>query len=367
MKIRPCAEHNQPLWTYSVRDKNGTSPNPSLPNVRQGLLRFSDFPEAEQDAITHRLAKSADRWHEAREWNDTKLGEAIRRDQIDILVDLSLHMGRNRLLLFARKPAPVQVTWLGYPGSTGLATMDYRITDPFLDPRGGDDTMYSETSIRLPETFWCYDPLEAGLPVNPLPAKEMGYVTFGSLNSPTKINDLVLKLWAQVLNRVKDSRLLLLAHEGRCRQHMLDLMGAEGVAAERITFASYRPRPDYLQLYHRIDLGLDTLPYNGHTTSFDSFWMGVPVITLAGQAPVGRAGLCALMNLRLPDLIARTTEEFVDIAVELARDLPRLGALRSTLRERMRTSPLMDAPRFARNLEQAYRAMWRKWCVGVED
>jgi protein O-GlcNAc transferase len=322
---------------------------------------YSSVPKP--DAITRRLAQSADQWHEARDWDDARLAEEIRRDQIDILVDLTMHMGRNRLLMFARKPAPIQVAWLAYPGSTGLETMDYRITDPFLDPPGREAAACSETSVRLPETFWCYDPLTTEPSVNPLPAGERGYVTFGSLNNPSKLNEPVLRVWAQVLRAVRDSRLLLLAHEGSCRRHALDLLGAEGIAPGRVEFVGYQRRPDYLKLYHHIDVGLDTFPYNGHTTSFDSFWMGVPVITLAGQAPVGRAGVCALMNLRLPDLIARTTEEFVNLAAGWASDLPRLAALRSSLRERTRASPLMDAPRFARNLEQAYREMWRQWCV----
>ena len=172
----------------------------------------------------------------------------------------------------------------------------------------------------------------------------------------------MLTLWAQVLRQVENSRLLLLAPQGSHRQRTLDRLGQEGIDPGRIEFVPPQPRREYLELYHRIDLGLDSFPYNGHTTSLDSFWMGVPVVTLVGQTAVSRAGWCQLSNLGLTELAAQTPEQFVRIAVELARDLPRLEELRSTLRQRMEQSPLMDAPRFARNIEAAYRQMWRTWC-----
>ncbi len=227
-----------------------------------------------------------------------------------------------------------------------------------------DESVYSEQTIRLPESFWCYDPLECGdVSVNSLPAISNGFVTFGCLNNFCKVNDAVLGLWAKVLQAVPRSRLLLLAPEGTCRAQTVVRLEQEGIARQRIAFSFLQPRRGYLGLYHRIDLGLDSFPYNGHSTSLDSFWMGVPVITRVGQTVVGRAGLCQLMNLNLPDLIAHSTEEYVKIAMDWAKDLPRLSNLRSTLRQRMEQSPLMDAPRFARNVEAAYRAMWRKWCA----
>jgi predicted O-linked N-acetylglucosamine transferase (SPINDLY family) len=244
-----------------------------------------------------------------------------------------------------------------------LDTIDYRLSDPYLDPPNADESLYSEQTVRLPHSFWCYDPLDCGdLPINTLPADTNGLVTFGCLNDFRKANDTVLHLWAKVLRAVPSSRLLLLAPEGSHRQRTLELLEQEGVAGERIDFVSRQPRRKYLEVYHRIDLGLDTLPYNGHTTSLDSFWMGVPVVTLVGQTIVGRAGLSQLMNLKLPELIAQTPEQFVQVATGLANDLPRLSELRSTLRRRMEASPLMDAPRFTRNIETAYREMWRRWC-----
>jgi predicted O-linked N-acetylglucosamine transferase (SPINDLY family) len=198
--------------------------------------------------------------------------------------------------------------------------------------------------------------------VSALPSLEKGFITFGCLNNFCKVNDGVLALWAGVLKALSNSRLLLLAPEGSSRQRVLDRLGREGIGPERVEFVSKQSRLEYLRTYHRIDIGLDTVPCNGHTTSLDSFWMGVPVITLVGQTVVGRAGLSQLTNLGLTELIAQTPQQYVQIAADLAKDLPRLAELRRTLRPRMQASPLMDAPRFARNVEAAYRQMWRNWC-----
>ena len=195
-----------------------------------------------------------------------------------------------------------------------------------------------------------------------LPAKNNGHITFGCLNNFCKVNDRVLQLWARVLQSVPGSHLLLLAPAGLARRRTANRFAQLGVATDRIEFVGYLPRKDYFKLYHRIDAGLDTFPYNGHTTSLDSLWMGVPVITLAGTATVGRAGVSQLSNLGLTDLIAQTPEEFVQIAVGLAADIDRLSALRSSLREKMRNSPIMDAKQFAGEIESLYRTMWTNWC-----
>jgi predicted O-linked N-acetylglucosamine transferase (SPINDLY family) len=319
------------------------------------------------DAVTERIRGYAQVWRPIVGITDEQAARKIRQDRIDILVDLTMHMAKNRILLFARKPAPVQATWLAYPGTTGLSAMDYRLTDPYLDPPGLNDPFYSETSIRLPDTFWCYDPLITRLAVNALPAQTHGHVTFGCLNNFCKVNEPVLQLWARVLKTVPRSRFMLLCPEGSHRQPLLDLLQREGISPDRIELIAFRPRQQYLELYHRIDVGLDTFPYNGHTTSLDSFWMGVPVITLVGKTVVGRAGLSQLTNLGLTELIAQTPEQYVQIAAELSGDLPRLAELRRTLRARMQASPLMDGPRFARNVEAAYRQMWRNWCARGEN
>ena len=315
------------------------------------------------DPLTSRLRSKADQWQSTCGLADEQLAAQIRRDRIDILVDLTMHMAHNRLPLFARKPAPVQVTWLAYPGTTGLSAIDYRLSDPYLDPPGMDESIYSERTHRLPHSFWCYDPLDGrDVPVNPLPAATSGFVTFGCLNSFFKVNDAVLRLWAEVLRAVPDSHLLFAAPPGATRQRVLQLLELQGIAPQRIHFAPRLPRQKYLELYHHIDIGLDTFPYNGHTTSLDSFWMGVPVITLVAQTIVGRAGLCELMNLNLPELIAHTPQQYVQIAAGLANDLPRLTKLRGVLRSRMQQSPLMEATRFARDIESACRQMWTHWC-----
>jgi len=266
--------------------------------------------------------------------------------------------------VFARKPAPIQVAWLAYPGTTGLSAMDYRLTDPFLDPPGTHEDSYSETSIRLPYTFWCYDPLTATPLPGPLPARGNGHITFGSLNNFCKATPVAVRTWAQVLNAVPGSRLLLLAPRTQFRQRIVDLMAESGIAEDRIEFAAPRPRLDYLALYQKVDLGLDTFPYNGHTTSLDSFWMGVPVVTLIGDTVVGRAGWSLLSNLGMRELAAESPEAFVQIAVELSQDLPRLEAWRAGLRGRMELSPLMDGGRFARDMEAIFRQIWRQWCSG---
>jgi predicted O-linked N-acetylglucosamine transferase (SPINDLY family) len=315
------------------------------------------------DALTERLRACADTWRDTVGQDDAQVAELVRADRIDILVDLTMHMANGRPLLFARKPAPVQVAWLAYPGTTGLAAMDYRLTDPYLDPPGQQDACYKETSIRLADTFWCYDPLTSAPQPGPLPALAEGRITFGCLNNPCKVTAAVLDLWARVLGAVPGSRLLLLSPEGAHRRGVLERLAAAGTAPDRVEFAPFLPRLDYLALHRRVDLGLDTFPYNGHTTSLDAFWMGVPVVTRIGATVVGRAGWSQLCNLDLRELAADSDEKFVYIASELAKDLPRLARLRGELRPRMEASPLMDGERFTRSLEGVYRDLWRRWCT----
>jgi predicted O-linked N-acetylglucosamine transferase (SPINDLY family) len=315
------------------------------------------------DAVTDRLRSHAQVWRNIAGLGDEQVAELVRQDHIDILVDLELHLAWNRLPVFARKPAPVQVAWLGYPGTTGLSTIDYRLTDPYLDPPGLFDAFYSEESVRLPETFWCYDPLTDEPSVNALPALKNGFVTFGCLNNFCKVNDDCLALWAEVLKAVAGSRMVLLAPIGPARRHVLAMLEKQGVEGGRIEFIERQPRQDYLRLYQRIDLALDPLPCNGHTTSLDGLWMGVPPITLVSKkSAFGRAGYSQLCNLGLKELAAEGHEQYVAQAAGLAKDLRRLEELRGTLRERMQQSPLMDARRFARHVEQAYRQMWQRWC-----
>ncbi|CAE6758345.1 tetratricopeptide repeat protein [Paraburkholderia nemoris] len=313
------------------------------------------------DDLTQRVAAHADVWRDVRAVDDERLAQMIRDDRIDILIDLTMHMADGRPLLFARKPAPVQIAWLAYPGTTGIDAIDYRFTDPWLDPVGSD-AWYSEVSIRLPHSFWCYDALTDTPEVNALPALSNGYPTFGCLNNPCKLSDATFRLWGDVMREVADARLLLMAPSGAARALLLQRLGHHGIAEERVSFTSFRPRADYLRTYHQIDVGLDTFPYNGHTTSLDSYWMGVPVVTRVGGTSVGRAGLSQLENLGLRDLAVDSDAQFVETAVQLVRDLPRLSAMRASLRARLAASPLMDGARFARHVEAAYRHVWGTWC-----
>ncbi|HEY8751276.1 MAG TPA: tetratricopeptide repeat protein [Tepidisphaeraceae bacterium] len=315
------------------------------------------------DEITTRFRSMADQWLDVSTFSDAQLIKRIREDQIDILIDLSLHSGANRLPVFAARPAPLQLTFAGYPGTTGLSEIDYRLTDVFLDPPGQNDSFYAERLYRLPHSFWCYQPLSSEPPVGPLPAATKGFITFGSLSNFCKVNDEVLGLWARVLSAMPSSRFLMMCRVGPQRERTLNYLQSFGVDPHRVDFVDYQPRDEYLKTYRRIDIGLDTFPYNGHTTSLDSFWMGVPVITLIGQAAVGRAGFSQLSNLNLGDLAARSPDEFVQIAARLAQDISGLMRLRTRLRQRMESSPLMNAKMFAADIQSAYHALWSKWCA----
>jgi predicted O-linked N-acetylglucosamine transferase (SPINDLY family) len=308
------------------------------------------------DAITERHRRAADVWHDVLGRTDAELAEQIRNDRIDILIDLTMHMAYNRALAFARKPAPIQVAWLAYPGGTGLDVMDYRITDSFLDPPDADLSCYGEQSIRLPDTWCCYHPLSA---IPPAPPRSAGPIRFGSLNNPCKLNEPLLRLWARVMQAVPDSTLLLQAvSELHCRK-IRELFESLGISPSRIKFVPRIGREQYLRLYDQIDIGLDPLPYNGITTTCDALWMNVPVVTLKGNTAPGRAGLSILQNLGLPELAANDLDQFVSIITTLAGDRGKLNELRAGLRDRMLASPIMDAPRFARNMESAYRQMWQ--------
>jgi predicted O-linked N-acetylglucosamine transferase (SPINDLY family) len=315
------------------------------------------------DGITAVLRSHSDHWKVISHLNDDRAAQLIRADRIDILVDLSQHTADNRLLIFARKPAPIQVTWQGYPGTTGLSTIDYRLTDPYLDPHGQTDEFYTERSIRLPHTFWCYQPTIDTPQANALPALKNGYITFGCFNSFVKVTEPALRLWAEVLKAVPDSRLLLQTRQGTHRQRIRKLIEGNGIASERLEFVDRTSQKEYFGLHHRVDIALDPIPYPGHTTALDGFWMGVPVITLAGTTAASRGGVSMLNNVGLPELIAYTKEQYVSIAAALSADLDKLSELRATLRERMRRSPLMDARQFARDIEAAYRKIWINWCT----
>lgn len=312
-----------------------------------------------QDDITTQLRSGADVWRETAKMSDADLAKLIAQDQIDVLVDLVMHMEGVRLGVFARKPAPVQVTWMAYPGSTGLTRMDYRLTDAVLDPPGVTDGFYTEQSIRL-ETFWCFEPQPGDPTVGPLPADSNGLVTFGCLNNFGKINAGVLEMWREILLAVPHSRIIILPPKGKTIAWLLEKLQ---VQPGRVECLSRQSRQPYMALYNRIDLALDPSPYTGHTTTLDGLWMGVPLVTLAGSTLASRGSLSILTNLGLQELAVTTKSSYVTLATNLANDLPRLRELRSGLRGRMERSILMDADGFTRQAESAYRMMWQKWCV----
>jgi predicted O-linked N-acetylglucosamine transferase (SPINDLY family) len=414
------------------------------------------------DAITARLRRRCDRWVDATRLSDEALAEQVRVDRIDVLVDLTMHMADSRLLTFARKPAPVQVTYLAYCSLTGLDTIDYRLTDLYLDPqpdvlprpglprrtgdgvtlfpggppfspspgtpgegwgeglafgseektltpspparsrstgrgseffgsqnraphpaaevvgatrtpsqnpppaeyweRGPEAIRDSEEPLPLPRSYWCYDPGIATPDVNPLPALSRGYVSFASLNNFCKASPAALELWARILRAVPSARLLLHAWPGDHRERVRGLFASEGVDAGRLRFFDMLSLPQYFALHHAIDVALDPFPYPGGTTTCDALWMGVPTVSLVGRSPFMRSGLSILSNAALPELAVDSPGRYLETTMALAGDLPRLAQLRSTMRDRLRESPLMDGARFARDVEAAYRSIWRRWC-----
>jgi protein O-GlcNAc transferase len=331
------------------------------------IFCYSDVPRG--DEVTQKCWGFSDHWRNIAGFSDEKVAEMIRADGIDILVDLSLHLSSNRLRVFGGRAAKVQACFAGYPGGTGLGAMDYRITDAILDPLTPTrpsprpspgvpgEGARGEIPVRL-ASFWCYDESAMMMGCEDL---EVGHLTFGCLNNFCKIHDRVLDSWVKVLHAVADSHLFVLAPGGSTRERFLGKLVKLGIESGRIEFADQRPRAQYLQHYHRIDIGLDTFPYNGHTTSLDSLWMGVPVVTLAGESPVGRAGVSQLTHLGLTQLIVRFAEEYVTISADLAGDLHQLQQIRSSLRAKMRASHLTDARAFARDVESAYRMMWAEF------
>jgi protein O-GlcNAc transferase len=314
------------------------------------------------DSTADAFRAAASQWRDIDAASDDEAAEIVRNDRIDILVDLAGHIGGGRLLLFARKPAPIQVTYLGYQATTGMDVMDYRLTDAIADPPGVTDSLYVEKLVRLDPSFFVYRPSDYAPPVAPLPAEANAFVTFGCLNNPGKTGPWVAELWAKILKAVPESRLILL---GPSRQdadpRVSRLFEAQGIESSRILFAGKRSRTDYLHVYDRIDIALDPFPFSGHTTTCDALWQGVPVVTLAGQTYAGRMSASTLTQARFPQWIAQTPEEYVQIARGLAGDIPSLANLRRSMRDHLTSAPILDAKGFTRSLEAAYRKMWQSY------
>ncbi len=312
----------------------------------------------DQDSVTQRLRACTDAWRNVSQLNDDALIQAIHADRIDVLVDLSGHTAGNRLAVFARRAAPVQISYLGYPDTTGLPTMDYRMTDSATDPPFAD-AWHTERLLRLPGPQWCFRPFGMAADPGPLPARSNGYVTFGSFNQLAKISDTLLNCWVQILVRLPNSRLRLTRI--RSPQRAAEIVArfeASGVAAGRIDCVSNHAVPPHGAQFSGVDLALDHYPYNGVTTTCESLYGGVPVVTLCGRNCVSRSGLSLLESVGLADLAAGTPQQYVDIALALARDLRRLENLRRSLRVRVEKSPLRDERRFAAHFEELLRRAW---------
>jgi predicted O-linked N-acetylglucosamine transferase (SPINDLY family) len=317
------------------------------------------------DAVTRRIESAADLFRDITALDDAAAADLIRSDGIDVLVDLAGHTARNRLLCFARKPAPVQVTYLGYPDTTGLSAIDARFTDALADPPH-TDIYHSESLIRLPAPFLCYQPpVDAPSPAPP-PMLANGYITFGSFNNFTKLNRQTIKLWAQLLKSVLTARLLLKADalaDPLVAESARAAFAPHGIPAQRLTLSGFVPTTaGNLDFYRNIDIALDPSPYNGTTTTCEALLMGVPVVTLAGQTHVSRVGVSLLTGVELTSLISTDADDYIRRAAVLAVDVNQLTTLRETLRARLLRSPLADAGRLAANIESAYRTLFSQWC-----
>jgi len=317
-----------------------------------------------RDDLALRLRSFADHWRTLVGLSDEEAAARIRADAIDILVDLSGHTAHNRLRMFALRPAPVQVTWMGYFGTTGLASMDAILADRFV-VREGEETSYVERVHRLPDSYLCFSPPDLDVAIDHrLEAAQP--VTFGSFNNHAKTSPSTIALWARLLTLVAESRLLL-KNQALCsataRQELLRQFSVHGIGPERLLLEEAVPRADLLAAYNRVDIALDPTPYGGGTTTVEALWMGVPVVTLRGQTWVGRVSESILSTVGLPELVATSPDDYVEIAAGLAKDGTRLKALRSGLRARLEGSPLCDGPSFTRHIEAAFRGMWRGWCA----
>lgn len=318
-----------------------------------------------KDHVTERLMTEFDAWHDIKPLNDDEAADLIEMLGIDILVDLAGHTGDNCLGVFARKPAPVQATWLGYPATTGIKAIDYRITDIYADPPGMSETLYAENLWRLPHIFCCYDSQGK----NPLvttrsPVLDNGYVTFGCFNNYNKVSDMTLAAWGRILAGVPDARIMLEVkglETDRFRKEILERFKKFNISPERLILEARKKENQYV-LYNRIDIALDPFPGCGGATSMDTMWMGVPMISLAGTYFASRMGVTILENVGVPEFIAQNVDEYVEKSVTLANDQERLVSIRADLRKKTLNSPMMDKQLFAQDMEAAYRGMWREWC-----
>lgn len=325
------------------------------------------FNHTRKDEMTWKIKEHAHIWRDAAHISDENLAQVIHNDQVDILVDLAGHTGRHRLQVFARKPAPVQVTWLGYPNTTGLEAMDFRLTDSIADPEGHADRLSSERIIRMPRGFHCFAKPEDAPDVAPTPALDNGYITFGSFNNLAKINKQVVALWSKILRKLPGSRLVLKSRsleDPEAKSRYRDLFAEHKIDPERVDILDRVPSfAGHLQTYSRVDIGLDPFPYNGTTTTCDALYMGVPVLTLLGDRHCGRVGASLLSLIGRQQWIGKNKKQYIELAQDLARDPHKLQEIRQGLRQELQQSPLGDMAGFGRDMQDTLRSIWREWCA----
>lgn len=332
----------------------------------QGIEIFGysnvDYP----DAVTERLKSKLDHFRNIWGVDDQKVVDMIQKDKIDILVDLAGHTGNNRLPVLAHKPAPIQVTYLGFPDTTGMEQVDYRFTDELADPPESQK-FHTEELIYLPDGFLCYKPVDFAPPVGPLPALKNGYITFGSFNNNCKINPLIIAIWAEVLKVNENSRFIIKFRGGQdkmLQNHYYSEFEKLGIDSDRIEIHGGKKPVEHLNMYNQIDIALDTYPYNGTTTTFEALWMGVPLISLVGQHHMSRVGLTILTRFGMGFLATSTPQEYVIRATALAAKRETLAEMRAIMRRTIAGASLCNTNRFVRNVEAAYREMWHRWCRG---
>ncbi len=384
-------QHAAPLQKYIQPYENLPDPNKCLkigyysPDFRKHSLTYFILPilahhqhaefeiycyynNTKVDEITQKIQQCADHWINCVGWTDEQLATKIHQDQIDILVDFSGHTGKNHLLTFARKPAPIQFFHtIGYSNTTGLTAIDYRITDNYVDPE--IHSQYSaETLVCMPHSYYCYSPNMDTPLVNELPNLRNGYITLGSFNAYSKLNDQTLGWWADILHALPQARLKLLAKsfvDAEVKQMTLEKFKALGIAMERLQLGYATSSEATLAHYHQVDIALDTYPFNGATTTCQALWMGVPVLTLVGKTPAARAGLSILTTVGLNDWVTDSPQNYVTACVQLSKNIEALQILRQQLRTKMQTSPLMDGAKYTQYLENKCREAWQHWCMQV--
>lgn len=325
-------------------------------------LCFSDTRTI--DTMTEALEEKSDKWIDTRGMSDDEFCNLVRREKIDILIDLSGHFSHSRLIAFTHKPSPVQASWAGYVGTTGLTAMDWLIADKHHAP-DGYEAYASERIVRLPQNYICYTPPETAPDVERPPCLENGYVTFGCFNNFAKINDSVLSIWSEILNATDNSRLILKTadlDQPDLRDHVMASMAKLGIEKSRIELRTASPHAELLATYNDIDIALDPFPYSGGLTTLEALWMGVPVVTKTGQTFAGRHSTAHLSAVGLDDWIADSNSSYVKITTEKTADLIALNDIRQSLRKRMQESPICDHSNFTRSLERAYRMMWECAC-----